>query len=120
MQDTEQAKLVEKYVRENIYSESRWRVDMALMGTRTYNGGEQVLYSFKVAPWDIARDAYAIFEINVLIDRQNRILSTGIYDERGKKLEVLTSRIVDEYLERKASRDLRVMPQRPPIVIRSF
>jgi hypothetical protein len=120
MFDREQARLVESYVRENIYPDMKRRTDFALMGTRTYNGGEQVLYSFRAAPWDMARSAYTIFEITVLIDRQNRILGTGIYDDRGKKLEVLTSRIVDEYLERKASRDLRIAPERPPIVIRSF
>ncbi len=120
MYDREQAKLVEKYARENVYPQMKRRSDWALMGTRTYSGGEQVLYSFRVAPWDISRDAYTIFEITVLIDRQNRILGTGIYDERGKKLEVLTSRIIEQYLEQKASRDLRVAPERPPIVIRSF
>lgn len=119
MFDSEQAKVVEAYVRENIYTDKR-TADFALMGTTNYDSGDQILYSFKIAPWDIMRNAHTLFTVNVLIDRQNRILSTGIYDEYGKKIDALTSRIIDLYLERKASRDLRLLPANPIVIIRGY
>lgn len=120
-QEDERLKAVEKYVFENIYKDKRHR-DWGFVGSISFDGGDQVLYKFNVAPWDIVRGIFIIFEIHVLVDRHGQVLDKAVYDNRQKKIEppVLTERIVDVYLKRQADRDMRQNFVNRNVIIRSM
>lgn len=117
----DQLKVVEKYVRENIYKDKRF-CDWVQAGTTSFDGGNQVLYKFHIAPWDLVREIFAVFEVTVLVDAENRVLDKAVYDNKGKKLEppVVTDRVVDAYLKRQSDRDLRNNFVNEHVIIRSW
>lgn len=117
----ERVRAVEKYIFENIYKDKRHR-DWGFVGTTSFDGGDQVLYRFHVAPWDVVRGIFVIFEICVLVDRNGQVLGKAVYDNRQQKLEppILTERIVDEYLKRQADRDVRQNFANQNVIIRSM
>lgn len=107
-QKPKQQEAVEKYIKENIYKDKRY-ADWALAGTMPFDGGKQVLYKFHIAPWDIVRSMFVVFEVDVLIDSEGRVLDKAVYDHRMKKLDppLVTDRIVDTYLKQQSDRDMR-------------